>query len=51
MIAAVRRFMRVSAAAMPTARPCGALMAFSPDPGRVSEYSNDYNHIVLTSIT
>ena len=38
MIAAVRRFMRVSAAAMPTAamptaRPCGALMAFSPDPG------------------
>ena len=44
--------MMVSAAAMPTARPWGAfLMAFSPDPGRVSEYSNDYNHIVLTSIT
>ena len=37
MIAAVRRFMRVSSAAMPTARPCGALMAFFPDPGRVSE--------------
>ena len=43
--------MMVSSAAMPTVRPCAALMAFSPDPGRVSEYSNDYNHIVLTSIT
>ena len=43
--------MMVSAGAMPMARPCAALMAFSPNPGRVSEYSNDYNHIVLTSIT